>query len=92
MRVDNLIRMVNRIGAFFEAMPDRSQATLDIAQHIQRFWEPRMRRQLLAHVEERDGEGIDPLVLAALRRLSMADADVGSPQADGAIGSGARLA
>ena len=75
MNIDNLIRMVNRIGAFFEAMPDRPQALADIAQHIQRFWEPRMRRQLLAHVDEHQGEGIDPLVLAALRQLPRVESD-----------------
>lgn len=69
MRIDNLIRMANRIGTFFEAMPDRTQALADIAQHIQRFWEPRMRRQLLAHVESHQGEGVDPIVLAALRQI-----------------------
>jgi len=69
MKIDNLIRMANRIGTFFEAMPDRPQAIADMALHIQRFWEPRMRRQLLAHVEEHRGDGIDPLVLDALRQV-----------------------
>ena len=69
MKIDNLIRMANRIGTFFEAMPDRPQAIADMALHIQRFWEPRMRRQLLAHVEEHRGDGIDPMVLAALRQV-----------------------
>ena len=68
MKIDNLIRMANRIGAFFEAMPDRPQAIADIALHIQRFWEPRMRRQLLAHVDEHHGEGIDAVVLTALQQ------------------------
>ncbi|MDM0052522.1 formate dehydrogenase subunit delta [Variovorax sp. J22R115] len=48
---------------------DRPQAIADIAVHIQRLWEPRMRRQLLAHVEEHRGDGIDPMVLDALRQL-----------------------
>jgi len=69
MKIDNLIRMANRIGTFFEAMPDRPQAIADIALHIQRFWEPRMRRQLLAHVEGHRGDGIDPMVLDALRQV-----------------------
>ena len=69
MNNDNLVRMVNRIGAFFASMPDRQEALEGIATHIQRFWEPRMRRQLLAHVEEHRGDGIDPLVLDALRQV-----------------------
>jgi formate dehydrogenase subunit delta len=68
MNNDNLIRMVNRIGAFFAAMPDREEAMSDIAQHVRRFWEPRMRRQLLEHLDLRQGEGVDELVAEALRR------------------------
>lgn len=68
MNTDNLVRMVNRIGAFFSSMPDRQEALEGIATHIQRFWEPRMRRQLLAHVDEHHGEGIDAVVLTALQQ------------------------
>ena len=68
MNNDNLIRMVNRIGAFFAAMPDREEAMRDLAQHVRRFWEPRMRRQLFEQLELRDGEGVDELVVDALRR------------------------
>ena len=55
MDIDNLIRMANRIGDFFEAMPDRSEALDGIAGHIKRFWEPRMRRELLAYVDRHPG-------------------------------------
>jgi formate dehydrogenase subunit delta len=68
MNNDNLIRMVNRIGAFFAAMPDREEAMRDLAQHVRRFWEPRMRRQLFEHLEVRHGEGVDKLVVTALQR------------------------
>jgi len=68
MNNDNLVRMVNRIGAFFVSMPDRQEALEGIVMHIQRFWEPRMRRQLLAHIDERHGDGIDAVVLTALQR------------------------
>ena len=68
MNNDNLVRMVNRIGAFFVSMPDRQEALEGIVMHIRRFWEPRMRRQLLAHIDERHGDGIDAVVLTALQR------------------------
>lgn len=58
MHTDNLIRMANQIGAFFEAMPDRPEALENAALHIHNFWEPRMRRALLAHVDApQEGEG-----------------------------------
>lgn len=67
MDIDNLVHMANRIGEFFEAMPDRAEATAGIAQHLRRYWEPRMRRALQAHVEARQGDGLSPIVLEALR-------------------------
>ncbi|MDE1183566.1 formate dehydrogenase subunit delta [Paraburkholderia sp.] len=47
MNDDNLIDMANRIGDFFASMPDHDEALAGIADHIKRFWEPRMRRALL---------------------------------------------
>ncbi|PND32623.1 formate dehydrogenase [Achromobacter pulmonis] len=47
MEIGNLIRMANRIGQFFEAMPDRHEALEGVANHIHKFWEPRMRNELL---------------------------------------------
>ncbi len=67
MDIDNLVHMANRIGQFFQAMPDRAEATAGVAEHIRRFWEPRMRRQLWAHLAENEGEGLLPLVREALR-------------------------
>ncbi|WP_454762996.1 formate dehydrogenase subunit delta [Cupriavidus campinensis] len=67
MHIDNLIKMANQIGGFFEAMPDRDEALADIAGHLKRFWEPRMRRALLAHVDATDGgEGLDAIVQTAV--------------------------
>lgn len=68
MHIENLAKMANQIGEFFEAMPDRDEAMADIASHIKRFWEPRMRRTLLAHVDNTGGEGLDPIVLETVAR------------------------
>ncbi len=69
MKLDKLISMANQIGAFFEAMPDREQAVADIANHLQKTWEPRMRREILACLGTADEEALKPLVREALRRL-----------------------
>ncbi|MCA3787073.1 formate dehydrogenase subunit delta, partial [Burkholderia sp.] len=53
---EHLIDMANQIGAFFESMPDRDEALAGIADHIRRFWEPRMRRALLAALDDPSGE------------------------------------
>jgi formate dehydrogenase subunit delta len=62
-----LIHMANRIGEFFEAMPDRPEALAGIAQHINRFWDPRMRHELRQHVDAQRGEGLRAIVLEALQ-------------------------
>lgn len=67
MHIENLVRMVNQIGAFFEAMPDRAVALEEMAQHIRRFWEPRMRQQLMAHVDS-GGEGLGLMAQEAILR------------------------
>ena len=61
-----LIKMANQIGAFFEAMPDRDQAVKDVAGHILRTWEPRMRGELLAHVAHAGDGELKPVVRDAL--------------------------
>lgn len=68
MNVDNLITMANQIGSFFEAMPDREEAVSDIAGHIKRFWEPRMRRALLGHMDASAGSGLLEIVREAVGR------------------------
>jgi formate dehydrogenase subunit delta len=67
MNPANLIKMANQIGAFFEAMPDREQAVKDVAAHIQKNWEPRMRTALHDHVTRNGDESLSPLVRDALR-------------------------
>lgn len=67
MDIDNLVRMANRIGQFFEAMPHAQEAQQGIAQHLHKFWEPRMRKALLDHLDHHDGEGLRPAVKAAIQ-------------------------
>jgi formate dehydrogenase subunit delta len=67
MDIDNLIHMANRIGQFFEAFPDRAEARDGIAQHIAKFWEPRMREELLACIDAGGAGALLPLVREALQ-------------------------
>lgn len=61
-----LVRMANNIGDFFVAMPDAEEAQRELAAHIQRYWEPRMRRGIFDHIDRTKGEGLRDFVLAAL--------------------------
>jgi formate dehydrogenase subunit delta len=66
MDIDNLVTMANRIGAFFEAMPDREAALAGVAEHVRKFWDPRMRRQLLAALDTTEAARLDAFVREAL--------------------------
>jgi formate dehydrogenase subunit delta len=68
MHIESLVRMANQIGDFFDAMPDHAQALEGIATHIKKFWDPRMRRELLAHVDQGGATGLSPVVSEALGR------------------------
>jgi len=62
---NKLVRMANQIATFFHSQP-ASEGPDGVATHINKFWEPRMRRQLFDLVDNHGGEGLDALVLAAV--------------------------
>ena len=66
MNLDNLVLMANQIGEFFSAYPDRQEALDGIANHIRRFWEPRMRTSLLDALAAGELKELSPLVNEAL--------------------------
>ncbi len=67
MSPDRLIYMANQIGKYFTSQP-RGDASAGIADHLKKFWDPRMRTAILAHVDA-GGEGLDPAVLQAVNSL-----------------------
>lgn len=67
MSPDKLVMMANQIGKFF-ASQGNQVAVPGIAEHIKKFWEPRMRNAIFAHLDA-GGAGIDPLVRQALQSL-----------------------
>lgn len=60
---DKLVYMANQIAGFFATQPD-AEAAQGVASHINKFWEPRMRRQLFEIIEHED-KTLSPLVLRA---------------------------
>lgn len=68
MEVDKLIKMANQIGDFFEANPDVEDAKLEIAGHLKKFWNSVMIKSLVAHVQQQQGAGLNPRVLAAIQQ------------------------
>ena len=66
---NQLIRMANQIGQFFESMPDHAEGQRGWADHIAKFWEPRMRRAFLAYIDSHPSTtgGVSEFVLDAAR-------------------------
>ncbi|MBV2183009.1 MAG: formate dehydrogenase subunit delta [Rhizobium sp.] len=60
---EKLVRMANQIATFFLSQPEAVRVE-GVANHINKFWEPRMRRDLFEHIDQ-GGEGLMPLVMEA---------------------------
>jgi formate dehydrogenase subunit delta len=67
MEAARLIAMANQIGQFFRAQGNAA-AVEGIEDHLRKYWEPRMRREIIA-VLETGGAGLDPNVREAVARL-----------------------
>jgi formate dehydrogenase subunit delta len=65
--INHLCRMANQIGQFYRSLPNRAEGLTSTATHIRRFWDPRMRRELLAYVDATQGAGLDDFVMEAIR-------------------------
>jgi formate dehydrogenase subunit delta len=86
MNIDLLIKMANEIGDFFSGASDPANAPRDVATHIRRYWEPRMRAQMLKYYEQRQGAGLTDLAKSAVGLLyaaSKAEAAAAAPPAAG---------
>jgi len=65
---DKLVYMANQIGKFF-ASQGADQAVAGTANHIAKFWDPRMRAAIFAHLKA-GGAGLEPPVREAVELLS----------------------
>ena len=62
----HIVRMANQIAVALLTTDDPEAAT---AEHIESFWDPRMRAQLRAALAE-GGAGLHPIARAAAERLA----------------------
>ena len=67
MSPDKLVYMANQIGRFFAHEPEE-KAIASTADHLKKYWDPRMRKAILDHAAQ-GGAGLEPLVLKAVRAL-----------------------
>ena len=68
---DKLVYMANQIGKFLAAQNkgDETIAVEGIATHLRKFWDPRMRNEIVAKVAAGEAAGLDPLPRRAVERL-----------------------
>jgi formate dehydrogenase subunit delta len=78
---EHLVQMANDIGNFFRSEPKREEAVAGIANHIAKFWTPRMRDKLNAYLKEHGADALDELPREALRSLSKTPAASAGPAA-----------
>jgi formate dehydrogenase subunit delta len=67
MSPEKLVYMANQIGRFF-AHEAEEKAIADTADHLRKFWDPRMRKAIVDFVEK-GGEGLQPCVKKAVLGL-----------------------
>jgi formate dehydrogenase subunit delta len=67
MSPEKLVYMANQIGRFFGHQPEE-KAIANIADHLMKFWDPRMREAILGYVDG-GGTGLQPVVLRAVLTL-----------------------
>jgi formate dehydrogenase subunit delta len=66
-RIDKLVMMANQIARNL-ATQGESKAVTATADHIARFWDPRMRAAIIAHAAK-GGEDLSPTARAAVLSL-----------------------
>ncbi|HEX4389011.1 MAG TPA: formate dehydrogenase subunit delta [Steroidobacteraceae bacterium] len=87
MNVDLLIKMANQISEFFVGSTDDDKAAHHVANHLRRYWDPRMRTQIIAYYEQRHGAGLND---TALKAIGLLKADKPPPQGAGGAPTGAK--
>ncbi|MDA3919357.1 MAG: formate dehydrogenase subunit delta [Salinisphaera sp.] len=64
MDSQKMVHQANQIAAYFEVYPQQ-RAEEEVETHIRKFWEPRIRTQLINY----PGDGLHPLVQKAVAAL-----------------------
>lgn len=82
MNIDLLIKMANQITEFWDGEVGHEAAAKEVSTHLRRYWEPRMRAQMLTYYEERQGSGLNDIARKAVELLA---AEAKAPKGAGAV-------
>jgi formate dehydrogenase subunit delta len=89
MNIDLLIKMANQITGFWEGEAGHDVAIKEVATHLRRYWEPRMRKQMITYLEERQGSGLNDVAKAAVALLAEQAAQAKVAPASTGVATGA---
>ena len=73
MNIEHLAEMVNDIANFFASEADRNVAIDSVCNHLKKYWDPRMRRQIIAYVRDGHVVGMSELARAGVEKLATID-------------------
>ena len=67
MQSNSMVHRANQIALFFASYP-HDEAVAGVTDHFKKFWERRMREQIIAYVAQ-GGKGLHELAIEAVKRL-----------------------
>ena len=84
MHIEQLVTMANDIANFFRGASDAGAGARNVADHLRRYWDPRMRKQIMAHFDA-GGAGLSDLAREGVAQLERASS---ATSASGEMSSG----
>ena len=73
MTTQRLVHMANQVASFFASYPE-AEAIDGTANHLKAYWDPRMRREMAAHLNDKAGAGLSHIAMEAVKRMVARDA------------------
>jgi formate dehydrogenase subunit delta len=69
VNIDKLVRMAEQITANLSYTDDEAVVSAKVADHLNRFWDPRMKDSLRSYAEGH-GENLSPMLRAAIAQIN----------------------
>ena len=68
VNIEKLVKMAEQITANMSYTDDQDVVAAKVADHLGRFWDPRMKEAIIAHAETHGGD-LSPPLRAAVAKL-----------------------
>ncbi len=78
MQIERLVKMANEIAQFFASESTAAEAPQNVASHLTKYWDPRMRREIVNHGRQ-GGGGLSEIARHAVGLLVLPVDTAGLP-------------